>query len=274
MPVDLPEGLRWKIGPTPPGVAQQTMLRCYLDGKIIGHMRWLSKDYKRPPGKAGEITYVFVDPEYQRRGIATKMLEMARREDPRVHHSNVLTGDGTAWSQAVASKTSTRRYHGSGATLSPGTELVGTGGNYQPWIYTERDAIYVTEHLAVAYFYAVFGSFSAGRFDDRPYVYEVDAVNPRGARAGEETCESATVIRDVTEMAKSAFRGEWESTWKPMILREPVGGIPTPAMIVDEFERVLGIGRRTASTAPGTLYRDTLIEVRQGGRWVSIMEVS
>lgn len=107
MPVaPLPEGLRWSHRPVRgPGIPQQHSLICKLDGKIIGHMRWLTKDYKRPKGFAGEITYIFVQPEYRRMGIASWMLERARSVDPRVQHSTTLTEDGAAWSSAVASKT-------------------------------------------------------------------------------------------------------------------------------------------------------------------------
>ncbi len=105
MPVGpLPEGMKWSHGQMRqfPGVPAQHMVKAKIDGKMIGHIRWLTKDYKRPPGKAGEIVYVFVDSEYQRRGVATWMLERARAVDPRVHHSSTLTEDGAAWSQKVA----------------------------------------------------------------------------------------------------------------------------------------------------------------------------
>lgn len=107
MPVaPLPAGVRWAHGRlrSMPGVPQQQMLKCKsAEGKQIGFIRWLDKDYKRPPGKAGEIVYVFVDPEYRRRGVATEMLAKARSIDPRVHHSETLTEDGQAWSQVAAS---------------------------------------------------------------------------------------------------------------------------------------------------------------------------
>jgi ribosomal protein S18 acetylase RimI-like enzyme/8-oxo-dGTP pyrophosphatase MutT (NUDIX family) len=110
MPVGpMPEGLRWihRAMRGYPGVPQQHLLKAQLaeghDLTEVGHIRWLTKDYKRPPGKKGEITYVFVHPRFQRRGIATELLRKARLIDPDVHHSDVLTDDGTAWSQVAAS---------------------------------------------------------------------------------------------------------------------------------------------------------------------------
>lgn len=105
MPVGpMPEGLRWIHKPVRlPGVPAQHMLKCKdADGLDVGHIRWLTKDYKRPPGKKGEITYVFVQPEYRRRGLATELLRKARLIEPEVHHSPVRTEDGLAWSEKAA----------------------------------------------------------------------------------------------------------------------------------------------------------------------------
>ena len=55
-----------------------------------------------PRHAPGTILNVYVSQDYRRRGIAAAMLEQARRIDPRVHHSDILTNDGAAWSQRVA----------------------------------------------------------------------------------------------------------------------------------------------------------------------------
>lgn len=68
-----------------------------LDRTLIGVLLW-SDD--------GKIFSVDVERRHQRRGIATRMFELAKQVEPKVHHSTTLTEDGKAWSKAVgASKT-------------------------------------------------------------------------------------------------------------------------------------------------------------------------
>lgn len=51
----------------------------------------------------GEIGYVVVNKRYRRMGLATELLRRAREIEPNIHHSDKLTDDGRAWSQAVSS---------------------------------------------------------------------------------------------------------------------------------------------------------------------------
>lgn len=93
---DLPEGLtfeykelknqNWLIARTPEADASKIK---------AGNMRW--------DNATGEILGVMVWPKYQRRGLATELLRRAQEIDPKVHHSDVLSDEGKAWSQAVGS---------------------------------------------------------------------------------------------------------------------------------------------------------------------------
>jgi GNAT superfamily N-acetyltransferase len=72
-----------------------------VDGSRIGELRWYGASPFRG-GEWGEISSVFVTPDYRMQGVATAMLGFARQVDPDVHHSDVLTPDGAAWSQVAA----------------------------------------------------------------------------------------------------------------------------------------------------------------------------
>lgn len=50
----------------------------------------------------GEIAMVSVNPAYRREGIATRLYELAKQIEPRLHHSSDLTEDGKAWSATVS----------------------------------------------------------------------------------------------------------------------------------------------------------------------------
>lgn len=74
----------------------------HTDGRQVGSLGWFTRDERY--WKAGEIFHVAVEEAYQRRGIASAMLAAAKRDDPRVHHSSVLTDEGRAWSQKAAGR--------------------------------------------------------------------------------------------------------------------------------------------------------------------------
>lgn len=66
------------------------------DQRLVGQLIW-----ERSGEDVGEIQGVDVLRNYRNKGIATKMFELAKRIEPRVHHSHALTEDGKAWSKAV-----------------------------------------------------------------------------------------------------------------------------------------------------------------------------
>ena len=67
-------------------------------GELIGHLRWDSEH--------GEISDVEVDTEHQRKGVASGLLNYARRVSqeqgfPEPVHSNLRTHAGDAWARSV-----------------------------------------------------------------------------------------------------------------------------------------------------------------------------
>jgi ribosomal protein S18 acetylase RimI-like enzyme len=64
-------------------------------------MAWLR--WAHAPGSAhhGEITWVGVHPERQRRGLARAMAAAAKGVEPALHHSANTTAQGEAWRSAV-----------------------------------------------------------------------------------------------------------------------------------------------------------------------------
>lgn len=63
------------------------------DGYYAGHIYWNSD--------TGEVEDLYVVPDLQRRGIASALWEEARRQDPRVKHSDTQTEQGRSWAQHV-----------------------------------------------------------------------------------------------------------------------------------------------------------------------------
>lgn len=76
---------------------------------MVGDLLWV---LDRDLGEA-VIDSVFVEERARRKGIATKMLEVARANWPgSIYHSNVLSSDGRAWSEKVgSSETITFQFH-------------------------------------------------------------------------------------------------------------------------------------------------------------------
>lgn len=137
-------------------------------------------------------------------------------------------------------------YHGTGNPLPIGTVLEpGRAGHYQREVYA-AEGVYLTDALDNAYFYAVFGAFSSADFSADPQVYEVEAEGARDI-GGQYLAPSATVVRNVTSLAKAAFRQNWERVWKPTILSSPNTKMPTPAMIVAEFEQRMKTAAKEAA---------------------------
>ncbi len=88
-------GYRYKLfhGTTPKVIVE--------DPAAGGQVGYLSLKPRSWGGEGYEILSVEVDSEYQRQGVATFMLELARKQYGTVTHSSDLTDDGKAWSQHV-----------------------------------------------------------------------------------------------------------------------------------------------------------------------------
>jgi len=75
------------------------------DGKQVGNLRWATDTHDKYSSGyfPGEISNIDVDDEYQRHGIATKMMEKARdahssgRAITKPQHSDIRSDDGEAW---------------------------------------------------------------------------------------------------------------------------------------------------------------------------------
>lgn len=67
-------------------------------GKMVGFLAWKSEEAYNDPSERNAISDVTVDPKHRGRGIATAMLNYAQQQNPKIHHSRMLTDDGKAWS--------------------------------------------------------------------------------------------------------------------------------------------------------------------------------
>lgn len=178
------------------------------DEKLVGQLIW-----ERSGERVGEIQSVDVLRNYRRRGIATKMFELAKQVEPRVHHSNALTDDGKAWSKTVAVQkaavSNSYRYHLTSKVdfkLDPkkrpenNTTL---GGDWQPGIFlTTPDGI---GHWAQGYGYW------------RPWVVEFDigSAKPLFEEGYEAfyTAEEYPKIRVLRVLPLDAFCREQYGAW-------------------------------------------------------------
>jgi len=66
------------------------------DGIEIGHISWNEH--------TGQIWGLWVNDGYRREGIATMLYLIARKYEPRLHHSAERTDDGDAWAQSLGEK--------------------------------------------------------------------------------------------------------------------------------------------------------------------------
>lgn len=69
------------------------------DGELIGSITWRKGDsYDEEPG---EVLWLHVEPEWRRKGVATKLWNRARQIDSQVKHSLTQTDQGASWAKAV-----------------------------------------------------------------------------------------------------------------------------------------------------------------------------
>lgn len=80
------------------------VLQARLGKRPIGSLSWFpgTPQYDNNNIDGGIIHQVFVKEQYRRQGVATAMLEEARRRHPEkdIRHGNALTEDGKAWAKA------------------------------------------------------------------------------------------------------------------------------------------------------------------------------
>lgn len=87
----------------------------------VGEMYWQHDPYVISMGRdrptkevypRGMVRQVMVDPEHQRKGVATMMWNRAKEITPWLSHSDNQSDDGRAWAQTVATFTPTKRLFG------------------------------------------------------------------------------------------------------------------------------------------------------------------
>lgn len=94
MPMDIPPGMTVRMEQRTTGWAEgMWQVIAELNGKEIGHL-WLGED--------DTISHVWVDQDYQRRGIATVMMQAAEEHGHSPQHDWLnMTDEGKAWAQGV-----------------------------------------------------------------------------------------------------------------------------------------------------------------------------
>lgn len=65
------------------------------NGDHIGQVEWYPEDH---PSRGSEVSWIDVDPEYRRHGIATSLFDWAKEKvNPNLHHSDYQTAEGEQW---------------------------------------------------------------------------------------------------------------------------------------------------------------------------------
>lgn len=95
---DLPE-IQWSVMPRGSGPVQRLSwpdiksIMANVDGQYVGHIFWNTD--------TGEVEDLWVNRDWQRRGIATALWERAKSQDPNIQHSPHQTPAGRSWAQHV-----------------------------------------------------------------------------------------------------------------------------------------------------------------------------
>lgn len=66
------------------------------DGRSVGFLEWNSAPIFR-----GAVSHIEVEPEYQRRGIATSMWHAAQRTGVPIRHASGRTESGESWVRSL-----------------------------------------------------------------------------------------------------------------------------------------------------------------------------
>lgn len=86
----------WQLA-TYPGVAV-----FHGDDGLVGYLEYFDDDDALKHGvRPGSITTVEVDPDHQRKGLATAMFDLARDDEDRLHHSEEISEAAQAWIAAM-----------------------------------------------------------------------------------------------------------------------------------------------------------------------------
>lgn len=103
-PLSLVDGKRYPITYVPfrPGDETAQAVRARYpgvavmhNGDHIGQVEWHPEDH---PTRGSEVSWIDVDPEYQRHGIATSLFDWAKEHvNPALHHSDYQTAQGEEW---------------------------------------------------------------------------------------------------------------------------------------------------------------------------------
>lgn len=89
----LPSGVSLVVDPPPtPGFTPVYRIRAMREGREVGNIEWYG---------GGEIRRVSVDPAFRHKGVAAALFFRAREVEPSLHHSDILTPEGTAWARKM-----------------------------------------------------------------------------------------------------------------------------------------------------------------------------
>jgi hypothetical protein len=92
----------------------------------VGYLEAISDQYSSKPYTSQKILYANTRPSHQRQGVATAMLEFARRETGVVEHSDNLSDDGKAFAEVskhLTGKHDQSSHSGGGAGKAPKTAV-------------------------------------------------------------------------------------------------------------------------------------------------------
>lgn len=103
MPAPAPKGLRFEHDPNfiHPHADYLGRVQAYVDDHPVGHLEWLKEGNPLSivtDRKPGEVSFIYVHPNYRRHSIASEMFDWAKENAaPDLHHSQRRTDLGEKW---------------------------------------------------------------------------------------------------------------------------------------------------------------------------------
>jgi GNAT superfamily N-acetyltransferase len=103
MPAPAPKGLRFEYDPNfiHPHADYLGRVQAYVDDHPVGHLEWLKEGNPLSmvtDRKPGEVSFIYVHPNYRRQSIASEMFDWAKENAaPDLHHSQRRTDLGDKW---------------------------------------------------------------------------------------------------------------------------------------------------------------------------------
>jgi ribosomal protein S18 acetylase RimI-like enzyme/2'-5' RNA ligase len=231
----------------------------------VGRLSWIDG-----PNGDGHIINLGVDPDHQRRGIATEMFRRAQEVSPVLHHSSSPSPDAQAWIAGMEKKSAAMRtvakamswYHASSEESEPGDEVRpaaevgretrgGPGDEHRAWV--SNDPIRA-------------GAYGAHIYEVTPHAKPKHTRGP----ADEHETTGATVVRRVpheeARQLSPSYQEQARAYERMRALQAEAAAEPEHPSFVHEYETMGPTGYETnRKRVHGPFYHGGRAKLGPGG---------